>query len=615
MRSRFSGQLRVCSCFAAIVAALHARPASAVDFQIGDGWQGTWSSTLSLSSSWRARDPDSALYGQDNGPLVGLTNGTGNNGTDEGNLNYEKGDAFSTQFKLITELSISKEGRGLFLRGKGWYDYTLNHSDVRYGNQPNGYNGYDPATNTFTRRKPLSDRGFERLAQFEGVYLLDAYVYDTFEVKGQPLQVRVGNQVVNWGESLFIQGVNVINPIDLPSFRKPGLQVKEVLLPVPIVLANQSFGAAGTLEVFYQAKWENTPIEGACGNYWGVAAGSISNSPGACNSVLGLAGPNPAAVAANAYIPTLKGKDAPDSGQFGASYRTYLDSLDTEFGLYAMKIHSRTPVVSVLYGGNGTLSPISAVWQYPEDIKVYGISASTNLGGWSTSAELSHRRGVPAQVDANDLLFSALGAAGAVAPGMNIPFGPYGPVALEAYNNGTMVKGYTRTNTTQLQFNAIKAGRGILGADQYILVGEVGIQWNTLGSNYRYGRPFIFGPGPDARYGAPCQALNISAEGCRNKGYVTHSAWGYRLRGELTYNDIFGSGIEFKPSVFWSHDVRGWSVDSQFSEERMALGLNAQFSYSKKYTLDLGATMFNRDADYDPLRDRGFYSASFAVNF
>ena len=28
-------------------------------------------------------------------------------------------------------------------------------------------------------------------------------------------------------------------------------------------------------------------------------------------------------------------------------------------------------------------------WEYPEDIQIYGVSAATNLFGWSTSAERS----------------------------------------------------------------------------------------------------------------------------------------------------------------------------------------------------------------------------------
>lgn len=596
------------SCIASAIAIAFSNGAYALDFEVGDGWKGNWSSSLSLGTSWRASSQDSALYGQGNGLAVGRSGGTGNNTIDEGNLNYDKGDRFSTQLKLITELELKNGTMGAFLRGKAWYDYTLKDEDVRLGHQNNGYRS----------DRPLSDDGFEKLNKFSGAYLLDAYVYDTFTVADNPLQVRVGNQVVNWGESLFIQGVNQINPIDVPSFRKPGVQVKEVFLPVPIVLANQTLGDLGNVEVFYQWKWRNTPIEAGCGNYWEVAGGSIGVSPNSCHNAVSIAGSSAFGYNAGAYVTTVDGDKPRDTGQYGVAFRTYLDAIDSEIGAYAMRIHSRTPVISLQFGdysARGSNVGFAAKWEYPEDIKVYGLSLATNLAGVSVGAELSHSRDVPVQIDGNDLLLSGLGAIGAVVPGVPVPFGPYGSEALAAVAGNGYLKGYTRTNKTQFQLNAIQVGRDILGAQQYLLVGEVGFQWNDLDSSLRYNRPFIFGPGPDARYGVPCSAINISKEGCRDDGYVTDFAWGYRLKLELTYNNIFDSGVAFQPSVFWSHDVKGWSVDNQFAEDRQALGLGARFSYAKRYTLDLGAVRYNRNANYDPLRDRDFYSATLSVNF
>lgn len=595
-------------------------------FEVGNGWRGDLSSNLSLASSWRSHNPDSKLIHPGTGALVGINNGTGHAPIDEGNVNYARGDAFSTQLKLISEMGISKGSRGAFVRAKAWYDYALNDRDVRYGSENNGYNNFDPATNSLGKRKPLSDKGFERLNRFDGVYLLDAYVYDTFEVAGEPLQVRLGNQVVNWGESLFIQGLNQINPIDVPSFRKPGAQVKEVFLPVPILFASQSLGDWGGLEAFYQFQWKNSPIEAGCGNYWAVAVGSIGRDPvSGCGNAIGLipGESNALSVANNMYVPTIKAPKPSNSGQFGVAYRTYLSSIESELGLYAMQIHSRMPIVSIQHMDlSPNISPFGIFWEYPEDIKIYGASLSGNLMGWSVAAELSHHRGVPVQIDGNDLLNSGLAAGGLVAPGASLPYGPYGEGAVAARAGNGYQTGFTRANKTQLQFNTIKVGRGILNAQQYLLIGEVGFQWNDLdlGSNdLRYNRGFVFGPGPDARYdaldGANCGLRNINREGCSNDGYVTRFAWGYRLRGELTYNNVGGSGIAITPSVFWSHDVKGWSADSQFAENRMALGVGAKFSYDKKYTLDLSITEFNRNAKYDPLRDRGFYSAAFSVSF
>lgn len=606
----------------ATLAAVWAAPTWAGTFEIGDGWSGSWSSSVSLGSSWRASDRDSRLYGQSNGALIGLNNGTGANAVDEGNLNYEKGDRYTTLFKLFSEVEVKKGDMGMLLRGKAWYDQALMDEKVRFGNQGNGYNNYSIATNSSGERRPLSDDGFERLNKFKGLYLLDAYAYNTFDVAGAPLQVRAGNQVVNWGESLFVQGLNQINPIDVPSFRKPGAQLKEVFLPVPIIHANQSLGEYGSVEAFWQVQWKNTPVEASCGNYWSVAVGNISANPGACNNAITLVQSNAFGVAANAYIPTIEGKKAKNSGEFGLAYRFNSDALDTEFGLYGMNIHSRLPIISIQRGST-TASPFSVYWEYPEDMKIVGISASTNILGWSTGAEISYTKDVPVQVDGNDLLFSGLGASGAIVPGTPIPFGPYGQNAMAAFAGDGYLSGFTRANKTQLQLNAVKVGNGILGAGQYLFIGEVAYQTNNLPdykkdpNAIRYNRAFIFGPGANAAYGGDtCAAgLNVpGAQGCDNDGYVSKNAWGYRLKGELTYNDLI-PGVTVYPSLFWSHDVKGYSLDSQFLEGRQTIALATRFSYAKQYTLELGAVRYSNSAKYDPLRDRDSYFMNLAMSF
>ncbi|VVQ15710.1 DUF1302 domain-containing protein [Pseudomonas fluorescens] len=602
--------------FTALMAACFSSGAlAATEFEFGDGWTGTWLSTISVGTSVRARNADSELYGKGNGALVGLPNGTGNNTIDEGNLNYRRGDAFSTPFKLLSEVSFRKDSFGGLIRAKAWYDETLKNDSVYFGNQANGYNGYNRTSDSLTKRKPLSDKGFDPLLKYSGVALLDAYIYDTFNGLGdKPVQVRAGRHVLNWGESVFIQGVNQINPIDVPAARRPGAELKEVFMPVWMLSGSQSLGDLGALEAFYQLKWEPTPIEAGCGNYWSVAQGNISKRPGACfnaSALSSLTDSTPKALADGTYIPTLDGKNAKNSGQFGLAYRFNSDALDTEFGLYAMNIHARTPVFSLKYGSfPGTVSSAAAFWEYPENVKVYGVSAATNLFGWSVSGEYSLTRDVRAQLDGNDMFFGSFGL---------------GPLATRASANGAgtsngTLHGGVKANKNQLQINALQAGNGFMGADQWLVVGEVGVQWNDLpmGGDLRFNRPFIFGPGPHAEYGGNTCAAGFSHNeaGCsKDKGYVTKSAWGYRLLGQLTFNNVYGTGVATSPRVFWSHDVKGYAIDSQFVEDRQTLGLGVKFDYQKKYTLDLSYNAFNRNASFDSLRDRDYMSATLSANF
>ena len=64
-----------------------------------------------------------------------------------------------------------------------------------------------------------------------------------FQVGEQQARVRVGNQVVSWGESLFLPGgINSTNAMDIMRLSQPGTQLKEVFLPAPIVSVASGLG-------------------------------------------------------------------------------------------------------------------------------------------------------------------------------------------------------------------------------------------------------------------------------------------------------------------------------------------------------------------------------------
>jgi hypothetical protein len=180
-----------------------------------------------------------------------------------------------------------------------------------------------------------------------------------------------------------------------------------------------------------------------------------------------------------------------------------------------------------------------------------------------------------------------------------------------------------------------------------LVVGEVGGQWNNIPDytkgGTRYGRGFMYGTGSGPEYapggfpqgqtsiplingnwcsptlvGSPVPLPNTSFNphpiGCNNDGYITDMAWGYRLRVSADYNNVFNSGVTVTPSVFWSHDVEGISMDPAFIEDRQVLGLGLKFNYNKKYVFDLNWVEY-ADENFDPLFDRDYYSASLSVTF
>jgi len=715
------------------VLASFAGSASALDWELDNGTRINWNTTLSVGTSYRSTDPSRLLYtlgdgstvgkftgGYTPGTRLGPNNGTaGNWAAGEAALNYSKGDRFSTPFKLISDLEVKKGDFGGLVRVKAWYDEALLNSKVRFGHEANGYNGTrvpgptpgcfptTPAScipistpgNNVWPKDYLSDDGFEDEQKFENFMLLDAYLYGTFSVGDSDVQLRLGNQVVNWGESVFIQGVNQINPIDVPAARRAGAELKEILLPVWMAYANWGF-SFGSVEAFYQFKWNNTSVDG-CGTYWAQTSSIVSTNPGKCNqatsfgSILGSSpllaqtGSNPWLQANGLYVPLVKGVEADDSGQYGLAFRFPVDKIDTEIGLYAMNIHSRLPVISSRAGTSpndltpaqqatmaatgfysttcgaafqggacykiGTSEVTAAIpliqavgalygvplaapgsfWEYPEDIQVFGLSTASNIAGWSVSSELSYTQDQPVQVNGNDFLLGAFAL-----------FGPYRERGYAAYAAGTgaYARGYDEFNKTQFQINAVKTYSNVLKADNLLIIGEIGSQWNDVPNhmkdNLRYGRGFMWGYGSSPAWGNSAAAAswsggntceptfqngpvpgipastfyNPSKRGCKNDGYVTDVAWGFRTRISADYLNVFNSGIAVTPSVYWAYDIDGTSMDPTFIEDRMVLGLGLKFNYNKKYTFDTNWVQY-ADNGYDPLQDRDYYSASFSVTF
>ena len=86
--------------------------------------------------------------------------------------------------------------------------------------------GHGHVANDYISGDELDTSDFEDLAQDSGFEFLDYYFYADLELGQMPLDFRVGNMVVSWGESTFIQnGINSINPFDLSALRNPGAKL------------------------------------------------------------------------------------------------------------------------------------------------------------------------------------------------------------------------------------------------------------------------------------------------------------------------------------------------------------------------------------------------------
>jgi hypothetical protein len=400
--------------------------AQAVSFNRGE-LSGSFDTTLTMGALFRVQGRDPDLIGVANGGRAHSING------DNGNLNYGKG-LVSLAGRATHELKLSYGNLGAFVRGTYFYDVVNAKKSSSNGARTNRF-----AFNSDTVER--IGRDFD---------LLDAFIYGDFAVgEASNLSVRLGKQVLSWGESTFIQnGINSINPLDVSALRVPGSELKEGFLPVPIADINFSLNENISLEAFYQFKWDNTEPE-ASGSFFST---NDAASPGGERLFIGFGNylftdsPNQGAVAGGnvfpvdrypnpllnnfrgvqsltpfgTVVPRSKDDTPSDSGQYGLALRIFAEELNnTEFGLYYTNLHSRLPVLSSIVGSLSAFQANSSAFtlnssyraEYPEDIQLFGASFNTTIPfGISLQGEVSFRKDQPLQLDDVELLQATLAA-------------------------------------------------------------------------------------------------------------------------------------------------------------------------------------------------------------
>ena len=417
--ARINGEFPATGRFALSAIAAVAVTTQAVEFE-NDVIEGNLDTTLSYGASFRTSDADPGNIGIANGGTRYSVNG------DDANLNYGTG-LFSHVAKGTHDLELDfkkLQDVSLFLRGTYFVDFENIRGD-----------------------SPLSDKAKREVGR--DMELLDAYIsYDL--PTSIPVNIRLGNQVLSWGESTFIQnGINVINPIDVTKFRIPGSELREALRPVPLLSVSLQATDNLTLEGFYQFKQEEMEIDpagsyfstkdfvGPGGQYAMIGFGSFGQPNMESfmdNPLYGLLEGEPARVptisnprfnpalppsAANApflpsgaaAIPRGRSNRASDSGQFGLAARYFAEGLnDTEFGFYFINYHSRLPVISAMTGRDilGELQPVisqvqAGIGQVDGLLaQVNGGLAQVNGGLVQAEAGLAQLNGAITQLEAAD---------------------------------------------------------------------------------------------------------------------------------------------------------------------------------------------------------------------
>lgn len=591
----------------AVALAIAAVPVQAADFEVGP-FAVQFDSTFSLGAVWRTGSRDMRVIHPGN-----MEGGLGQSGVaDDGNLNYDRGDMTSLVFKGIHDLDINA-GRygGFFTRFNYWHDAVIERENVAHGHTGNNY---------FPDARLDSD-SFDDYSKGQGFNLLDAFYYTQFDLGTKPVDLRIGRQVLSWGEStLIFNGINSINPLDVNAARRPGAEVREALLPVGMVSFSVGIADNTTIDSFVGFEWDNTKLDG-CGTFFSTV--DIIGGPG-CNKVTlnpevapGRFLSDQESIQAGLYLTRAEDVKASNSGQFGVGIRHYSLDLDTEFGLYYINVHNHAPIISA-YDWN-TPAPSNNIvatngpqyfTEWPEDNQIYGASFSTTLAGWSWAGEVSYRPNQAVQINTTEILTAGL------RPGVPSSFSdritnarPTGvPV-------GNYAQGYDELKVYQAQMTFINFFEQFWISDRMTLLAEVAA--NHIDNLpdldvQRYGRSPVYGKCLTVRdqrlLGNPAASENINCG-----GFVTTSSMGYRLRAVFDFNNVY-RGWNVSPTLVVNHDVAGYSPNANFIEGRLNLGVVINATYMSKYNLTVGYNNYS-GADYDPMQDRDHISASFSVAF
>ncbi len=570
-------------------------PVFAFQFSSGDV-TGSLDSTFSYGATWRVQEQDSELIGTAAGGTARSVN------YDDGNLNYDKG-LISNVFKLTSELEVNYRAFGIFLRGTTFYDRENEDGD--------------------RDKMPLTNEALDLVGS--DTSLLDAYVHASFDLGEIPVQIRVGEQVVSWGESTFIQNsINTINPVNVSAIRLPGAELKEALTPEGMVWGSIGATENITVEGFYLYDWEETVIDPP-GSYWSTNdfAGN-----GGSRVMLGWGGvPDTVPSSTGAVVGRSATQEASNDGQFGMAFRLYAPELnDTEFGFYFINYHSRFPIINAKTGTAAAASGIDPLGRkyeetasyfisYPEDIQLYGASFNTQLisSGVALQGEVSYRKDVPLQMDDIEILFAAIAAQDNLSPGNTAAAGlaAYGQLGLVPFE--TEIPGYIERDVVQVQSTATKLFGPTFGANQFVLLGEVGVTHVRDMPDKDELR--LNGPGTPVS-GNPALVAAHFGEIEPSKRFADATSWGYRMIAKLDYNNAIGA-VTLSPRIAWQHDVDGTSPGpgGNFVEDRKAVTFGVSANYLNSWTADLSYTNFFGAGRYNLINDRDVVAANVKYSF
>jgi hypothetical protein len=592
--------------FLAVLTLLTTGVAHAFRFQASESVSGNLDMQLTLGAGMRMSKQSPELVG-DPTRVPGANTAQSSNG-DDGDLNYNRYDLFTTYLKFTPELLLRfPDGYKFMARGTALYDFKA----------------------TDTRRTELHEDAKEAVAR--DIRLLDLWVSKDMDIGGQRARVRVGNQVISWGESIFaIGGINATNTFDFQKLSIPGTQLKEAILPAPIVSAATGLGHGVNVEAYYQFRWYENRLP-PVGTYFSVAdilgggrglpwgrGGTGGRQPLFLNfdatspDFINFGGLDPAADPTQANtlaVPFADDKRAKNSGQYGVAMHYKPQNLRLDLGLYFLNYHDKMPVLNTLADGR-------LQWEYLEDRKLYGVSANFPVGNWAVGIETSYR---PKEAVA---LTSCYGQGGELDLITNGPVGINCPSWIDKKKYQTHLTGILLLTPGDHGWLL-----DLLGAQTAAFTGEaVWIHFPGVHPDKRFDRTFDGVPVtqvPAAGYGfweGPAVTRDIGAGPLPYKtaaGQGTENSYGYTVDFNWTYDNKILKGWQVIPGITFFHAVEGFTptLTANYFEGAKSLNFYTLFNQNPPSRWQAGLNYTNFFGRNQLLADRDFIGGFLTRNF
>lgn len=562
---------------AAALCALFA-PSHAFQIDAGPDWDIRLDTTVRYNLGVRAENCDKNICGDGQG--------AGDITAHQSDRRFGKrGDIVTNRIDVLPEFDAVYQGRyGLRVSGAGWFD-------AAYSNRLKG----DPLLSSisggaFQGAGPTGGRYTDYTKRWSigpSAEFLDAFVFARFDIADRPLNVRLGQHNIYWGESLFsfVNGISYgQGPVDIRKAQaNPGIEAKEVFKPLNQISFTYDLTDRVSLAGQYLFDWKPSSLpEG--GTYFGAVDGL---SMGGGTSITGIP--------FGGVLTEPKNK----RGDWGLALRWRPEWFDGSLGFYVRRYKDKFP--QLVMGGNQLIAqePYVVPTLFGLDYSspratMYAISIAKPVGDTSVGVDLTYR------TDAQ-LLAVPLATPGA---GANLGAGAVG--------NSMLPTGKMLTGTV----NAIHMlGKSRL-YDSATLMGEV---------NFSHLISVSRNPGSFSGKGYNCASYEATGfpYGCPTKNAIG-LALGFT---PIWYQPI--NGVDISMPLFVSVGIKGNSAvmfgDNQ-GQGSYSMGVTAnirnQYELSLKYNGfiakhrndELGSASYS-NASLGKYWDRGWFSLTFKTTF